>query len=90
MRVVLIGKGTIGSAISKVLEENGHEVVPVSRNSGKFRADISDSESLKALFSSIGPFNVASSRGAEAALRRRSSALGISRSWSQRTERIDA
>src|ERR1700674_137864 len=57
MRVVLIGKGTIGSAISKVLLENGHEVVPVSRNSGKFRADISDSESLKALFSSIGPFN---------------------------------
>jgi NAD(P)-dependent dehydrogenase (short-subunit alcohol dehydrogenase family) len=57
MRVVVIGKGTIGSAISKVLEENGHEVVPVSRNSGKFRADISDSESLKAFFSSIGPFN---------------------------------
>src|SRR6202795_4450411 len=57
MRVVVVGKGTIGSAISKALEEKGHEVVPVSRNSGKFRADISDSESLKALFSSIGPFN---------------------------------
>jgi Trk K+ transport system NAD-binding subunit len=39
MRVVVIGKGTIGSAISKALEEKGHEVVPVSRNSGKFRAD---------------------------------------------------
>jgi Trk K+ transport system NAD-binding subunit len=48
MRVVVIGKGTIGSAISKTLEEKGHEVVSVSRNSGKFRADISDSESLKA------------------------------------------
>src|SRR6202521_223932 len=57
MRVVVIGKGTIGSAISKALEEKGHEIVSVSRNSGKFRADISDSESLKALFSSIGPFN---------------------------------
>jgi NAD(P)-dependent dehydrogenase (short-subunit alcohol dehydrogenase family) len=57
MRVVVIGKGTIGSAISKVLEQKGHEVVPVSRNSGKFRADISDSESLKALFSSVGSFN---------------------------------
>jgi Trk K+ transport system NAD-binding subunit len=54
MRVVVIGKGTIGSAISKVLEEKGHEVVSVSRNSGKFRADISDSESLKAFFSSVG------------------------------------
>jgi predicted dinucleotide-binding enzyme len=28
MRVVVIGKGTIGSAISKALEEKGHEVVP--------------------------------------------------------------
>src|ERR1700675_5048454 len=57
MRVVVVGKGTIGSAISKALEEKGHEVVPVSRNSGKFRADISATESLKAVFSSIGPFN---------------------------------
>src|ERR1700676_4412156 len=57
MRVVVVGKGTIGSAVSKALEEKGHEVVSVSRNSGKFRADISDSESLKALFSRIGPFN---------------------------------
>jgi hypothetical protein len=57
MRVVVIGKGTIGSAVSKVLEQKGHEVVPVSRNSGEFRADISDSESLKALFSSIGSFD---------------------------------
>src|SRR6202051_615047 len=57
MRVVVVGKGTIGSAISKALEQKGHEVVPVSRNSGKFRAEISDSDSLKALFSSIGPFN---------------------------------
>ena len=27
MRVVVIGKGIIGSAISKALEEKGHEVV---------------------------------------------------------------
>jgi NAD(P)-dependent dehydrogenase (short-subunit alcohol dehydrogenase family) len=57
MRIVVIGKGTIGCAITKALEEKGHEVVSVSRNSGEFRADISDSESLKTLFSSIGSFN---------------------------------
>jgi NAD(P)-dependent dehydrogenase (short-subunit alcohol dehydrogenase family) len=57
MRIVVIGKGTIGSAIKKALEEKGDEVVSVSRNSGEFRADISDSESLKTLFSSIGSFN---------------------------------
>lgn len=57
MRVVVIGKGTIGSAIIKVLEEKGHEVVSVSRNSGQFPADISDPESLKTVFSKIGRFD---------------------------------
>jgi NAD(P)-dependent dehydrogenase (short-subunit alcohol dehydrogenase family) len=57
MRIVVAGKGTLGAAIVKVLEEKGHEVVSVSRNSGEFRADIADPESLKALFSNIGPFN---------------------------------
>jgi NAD(P)-dependent dehydrogenase (short-subunit alcohol dehydrogenase family) len=57
MRVVVIGKGTIGSAVIKALEEKGHEVVSVSRNSGQLRADISDPESLKAVFSKIGRFD---------------------------------
>jgi NAD(P)-dependent dehydrogenase (short-subunit alcohol dehydrogenase family) len=57
MRIVVIGKGTLGFAITKALEEKGHEVVPVSRNSGEFRADTADPESLKVLFSSIGSFN---------------------------------
>jgi NAD(P)-dependent dehydrogenase (short-subunit alcohol dehydrogenase family) len=57
MRVIVIGTGTIGTAVKKALEEKGHEVVPVSRNSGEFRADISDSESLKALFRKVGHFD---------------------------------
>jgi nucleoside-diphosphate-sugar epimerase len=57
MRVIVIGTGTIGSAVKNSLEEKGHEVVPVSRNSGEFRADISDSKSLKALFSKVGHFD---------------------------------
>jgi NAD(P)-dependent dehydrogenase (short-subunit alcohol dehydrogenase family) len=57
MRAIVVGMGTIGAAVKKALEEKGHEVVPVTRKSGEFRADISDSESLKALFSKIGTFD---------------------------------
>ncbi len=42
MRAIVIGSGTIGSAVKKALEENGHEVVSVGRKSGDFQADISD------------------------------------------------
>jgi NAD(P)-dependent dehydrogenase (short-subunit alcohol dehydrogenase family) len=56
MRAVVVGTGTIGSAIRKALEEHGHEVVSVGRKSGDFQADISDLESLKKLFATIGPF----------------------------------
>jgi NAD(P)-dependent dehydrogenase (short-subunit alcohol dehydrogenase family) len=57
MKAIVIGTGTVGSAVKKALEEKGHEVVPVSRKSGEFRADISDTESLKALFSKVGRFD---------------------------------
>ena len=56
MRIVVVGNGTIGSAVKKNLQRNGHEVVTVGRRSGDFQADISDIESLRTLFSSIGPF----------------------------------
>jgi NAD(P)-dependent dehydrogenase (short-subunit alcohol dehydrogenase family) len=36
---------------------NGHEIVSIGRKSGDFQADISNPESLKALFTSIGPFD---------------------------------
>lgn len=57
MRAIVIGSGTIGSAVRKTLEENGHEVVSVGRKSGDYQADISDPKSLKALFSSVGHFD---------------------------------
>src|SRR6202049_487108 len=56
MKAIVIGSGTIGSAVRKALEEKGHEVVSVGRNSGNYQADISDPNSLKALFSKVGPF----------------------------------
>src|ERR1700681_1986871 len=57
MKAIVIGSGTIGSAVRKALEEKGHEVVSVGRKSGDYQADISHPESLKALFSRIGSFD---------------------------------
>jgi nucleoside-diphosphate-sugar epimerase len=57
MKAIVIGSGTIGSALKKSLEEKGHEVVSVGRKSGDYRADISDPESLKALFGRLGSFD---------------------------------
>jgi len=34
MKAIVIGSGTIGSAVRKALEEKGHEVVSVGRKSG--------------------------------------------------------
>ena len=57
MKAIVIGSGTIGSAVRKALAEKGHEVVSVGRKSGDYQADLSDPESLKALFSRIGSFD---------------------------------
>ena len=57
MRAIVTGSGAIASAVRRALEENGHEVVSVGRKSGDYHADISDPESLKALFSRIGSFD---------------------------------
>ena len=57
MRAVVVGTGTIGSAVRKALEENGHEVVSVGRKSGDFQADVVDSGSLRRLFSGLNSFN---------------------------------
>jgi NAD(P)-dependent dehydrogenase (short-subunit alcohol dehydrogenase family) len=56
MKAIVIGTGTIGSAVKKALGEKGHEVVSVGRKSGDYQADISDTDSLKALFSKVGSF----------------------------------
>jgi len=57
MKVIIVGLGTIGSAVKKLLEEQGHNVVSVGRKSGDFQADISDPASLKKLFAAIGQFD---------------------------------
>ena len=47
MRAIVVGTGTIGTAVKTVLQGQGHDVVTVGRRSGDFNADISDIESLK-------------------------------------------
>jgi len=55
MRVVVIGaSGTIGKEVAAALQER-HEVVRASRSSGDFRVDITNPESVKALFEAVGP-----------------------------------
>lgn len=64
MKVVVVGTGTIGSAVRRTLEDHGHEVVSVGRGTGEFQADIREMASLKALFGGVGPFDaVASAAG---------------------------
>jgi len=65
MRAIVVGTGTIGSAVRKTFEEHGHDVVSVGRKSGDYQADISDLASLKQLFARIGPFNAVASAAGE-------------------------
>jgi NAD(P)-dependent dehydrogenase (short-subunit alcohol dehydrogenase family) len=65
MRAIVIGTGTIGTAVTKVLREHGHDVATVGRRSGDFHADIGDIESLKALFATIGSFDAVASAAGE-------------------------
>jgi NAD(P)-dependent dehydrogenase (short-subunit alcohol dehydrogenase family) len=65
MKAIVIGGGTIGSAVKKALEEKGHAVVSVGRKSGDYQADITDPASLKALFSRIGAFDAVASAAGE-------------------------
>lgn len=54
MKILVVGgNGTIGKAVSKRLAEK-HEVIIAGRNSGDFHVDISNSESIKNLFTQTG------------------------------------
>jgi len=68
LKVVVLGaSGTIGKELVKNLESNGYAVIPVSRNSGEYRADIQDKQSLENLFKSIGNFHAVANAAGEVA-----------------------
>jgi len=55
MRVLVIGaSGTLGSAVTPVLRERGHEVLEASRN-GKYTVDLTEPGSIDDLYASTGP-----------------------------------
>ena len=57
-KIIVIGaSGTIGKALTKSLEDGGHEVIRVSRSSGDYKADIQDKGSLESLFKKVGTFD---------------------------------
>ena len=54
MKILIIGgKGTIGKKVSDHFAKK-HEIIIGGRNSGDIRVDISDSESIEAMFESVG------------------------------------
>jgi len=57
MRIIVVGRGAIGSAVQRVLQEHGHDVLGVARRSGELRADIESAESMKAVFARVGVFD---------------------------------
>lgn len=67
MKIIVIGAtGTIGQRVAEALSER-HEVVGVSRTRGPFNVDISQPDSVKALFDSVKPFDAVVSAAGKAA-----------------------
>jgi NAD(P)-dependent dehydrogenase (short-subunit alcohol dehydrogenase family) len=54
MKVIVIGRGPIGSAVQKKLVAAGHEVLWVSRRDG---IDLTDVDGLRRYFASVGRFD---------------------------------
>lgn len=65
MRVILVGAGgTLGAAVLGHLEAN-HDVVTAGRSSGDVRVDLTDAESILAMYAEVGSFDaVVSAAGA--------------------------
>ncbi|MFE3767134.1 short chain dehydrogenase [Streptomyces sp. NPDC059104] len=56
MKVLLIGAGgTLGRAVHTALRERGHEVVTASRKGADVRVDITDPDSVRAMYEAVGP-----------------------------------
>lgn len=65
-KIVVFGAmGTIGSAIVAALSP-GYEIIPVSRRTSKYKADLTDIATLRALFGSVGKVDGVISAAGEA------------------------
>jgi NAD(P)-dependent dehydrogenase (short-subunit alcohol dehydrogenase family) len=55
MKILLIGAtGTLGRAVQAVLNERGHEVVTAARKNADLSVDITDPESIRAMYEKVG------------------------------------
>jgi NAD(P)-dependent dehydrogenase (short-subunit alcohol dehydrogenase family) len=67
MKVILFGgAGTIGRAVADTLSDR-HDLVRIGRSSGDRRADLTDPDSLRALFEAEAPFDAVVCAAGEAA-----------------------
>lgn len=55
MKVLLVGAtGMLGTAVTEVLRNRGHQVVTVGRTAGDVRADVADEEQTARVFADVG------------------------------------
>lgn len=67
MKILLIGAaGTLGTSVREVLSERGHEVVTASRTDPALRVDITDPDSISAMYDRVGPIDAVASAAGEA------------------------
>src|ERR1700676_5231405 len=68
MKIVLIGaNGKIGELVQKALAGAGHEIVKVGRQSGDFRVEIENRESVRKLYQAVGSFDAVAIAAGEVA-----------------------
>lgn len=65
MKILLVGAtGTLGRSVRELLVERGHEVLSASRTNSGLTVDITDPESIRAMYEKAGPVDaVASAAG---------------------------
>src|SRR6478736_6077123 len=70
MRILVIGAtGTIGKEVVKALSR-GNEIVPVSHSHTPIKVDISDPDSIRAMYASVGKVDAVISAAGAAARRK--------------------
>lgn len=58
MKIIVIGaSGTIGSKVSGLLAEEGHQIIKVGKTSGDYQVDIADTASVAALYKKVQSFD---------------------------------
>src|SRR5260370_27147280 len=68
MKVIVVGNGTVGSAVQQALREHGHEVVDIGRTRGTYKADTTNIDELRALFPVLTPFDAVASAAGDLSL----------------------